>query len=413
MAGVTFVTLLAAAGCRSFAGILIVPLQDEFGWSRATISLAVSVNLLLFGLGAPFVAALYERFGLRRVMTGALAAISVGAALTVEMGSPWHLYLLWGVMIGLGTGAVSVPLAAVVANRWFVTQRGLVTGLLTASNATGQLAFLPLLAWITHAFGWRYAAATLAIVTAGLVLPLVAVAARDRPEQLGLRPYGADEDDAPAPPAGNPAGAAIQALRDASHSRTFWILTASFFVCGASTNGLIGTHFVPAAHDHGFSQVTAASLLALVGIFDIVGTTASGWLTDRWDARKLLFWYYGLRGASLVALPHAFGTHAGLGGFVVFYGLDWVATVPPTVALTAQAFGRARVGVVFAWIFASHQLGAAGAAWAAGFIRSDFGSYHDAFMGAGFLCFAAAVLVLRMPRAPAVATPAEAAPVMP
>ncbi len=366
VAAVTFITLLGASGFRSTPGVLIVPLQDEFGWSRATISLAVSLNLLLFGFSGPFAAALMERFGIRRVVLTALVTIASGSALTTLMRAPWQLALLWGVVVGLGTGAMASVLAATVANRWFVARRGLVLGALTAASATGQLVFLPLLAWLAVNFGWRWASLTVA-GGALLVTPLVAVFMRNRPGDVGLDAYGATEAEVPMVSTGSPLTAAFRGFHLASRSRDFWLLAGSFFICGASTNGLIGTHLIPASIDHGMPEVAAASLLATIGIFDVIGTTASGWLTDRWDSRRLLFVYYGLRGLSLLYLPAAFGSpHFGLILFILFYGLDWVATVPPTVALTADAFGKANVGIVFGWIFAAHQLGAATAASAAG-----------------------------------------------
>ena len=408
VAAVGFVTLITTAGFRSTTGVLIVPLQDEFGWSRATLGFAVSVNLLLFGLCGPFAAALAERYGLKRVMISALAAVSVGSSLTIFMHQTWQLVLLWGVVNGIATGAIAVPLAAMIANRWFVRRRGLVTGVLTASNATGQLVFLPALAWIVESRGWRYAAVTVAIVAVAAVLPLVALFMRDRPEDVGLFPYGADAADPPAS-GGNPFRIAVDGLLEARRSTTFWLLTGSFFICGASTTGLIGTHLIPAAVDHGIGEIPAASLLALIGVFDIVGTTCSGWLTDRYDPRFLLVWYYALRGLSLLALPYVFDSpHFGLLVFVVFYGLDWIATVPPTVALTAEAFGRERVGVVFGWVFAAHQFGAAFAAWGAGAVRTWFGDYSWAFGTAGLLCLFAAGLVAQIARADPEPLPAPA-----
>ena len=396
VAGVSFLTLITAAGFRSTAGVLIVPLQDEFGWSRATISAAVSINLVLYGLGGPFAAGLYDRIGVRRVIAVALVVIAVSSTLTTQMHAPWQLDLLWGVANGLATGAIGVTLAAVIANRWFTKRRGLVTGMLTASNATGQLVFLPVLAWVVTAHGWRTAALVVSTVALGLVLPLVLLFLRDRPSDVGLLSYGATEPDPPASQK-NPFSAAIHGLVDSTGSRTFWLLTASFFVCGATTNGLIGTHLIPAAMDHGLSEVTAASLLATIGVFDLVGTLCSGWLTDRYDPRWLLFWYYGLRGLSLLGLPFVIGsTNLGLIAFIVFYGLDWVATVPPTVALTANAFGRERVGVVFGWIFGAHQLGAAVAAWGAGAARTWLGDYQTAFVTAGLLSLVASGLVIRI-----------------
>lgn len=393
---VTFVTLITTAGFRATPGVLIVPLQTEFGWSRGTISLAVSLGLVLFGLTAPFSAALMERFGVRRVMLIALVTIATGATLTTVMTSSWQLDLLWGVVVGGATGAVSVPLAATVANRWFETRRGFVTGILTASNASGQMVFLPALAWLATAYGWRWAAASVAVVAMVLVFPIVALVMRDRPQTIGLEPHGATE---PVPvPERSPRAfrSAVDGLLLGIRSRTFWLLSASFFICGLSTNGVIGTHLIPAAIDHHMTAVTGASLLALMGLFDIVGTTCSGWLTDRLDPRHLLAWYYALRGLAVVALPFAFGSGYALVAFAIFYGLDWVATVPPTVAITADHFGRERVGIVFGWVFASHQLGAALAAWAAGASRGWFGTYSYAFISAGVLCLIAAALSLRI-----------------
>jgi MFS family permease len=393
---VTFVTLITTAGFRATPGVLIVPLQDEFGWSRGTISLAVSLGLVFFGLTAPFSAALMERFGMRRVMLVALVTVAAGASLTTIMNAPWQLDLLWGVVVGGATGAVSIPLAATVANRWFESRRGLVTGILTASNASGQMIFLPLLAWLVTAYSWRYAAVAVAFVAMVIVFPIVAIFVRDRPQSLGLQPYGASEPIAVPERSQRPFRPAIDGLLIGVRSRTFWLLSTSFFICGLSTNGLIGTHLIPAAIDHHMTAVAGASLLALMGLFDVVGTTVSGWLTDRMDSRKLLAWYYAFRGLAVIALPFAFGSGYALIAFAVFYGLDWIATVPPTVALTADHFGRERVGIVFGWIYASHQLGAATAAWAAGASRGWFGTYSYSFVSAGLLCLVAAGLSLRI-----------------
>jgi len=399
VAVVTWITLLAAAGFRSTPSTLIVPLEHEFGWSTATISVAVSINLLLFGLFAPFAGGLMERFGVRRVVVGALMTVSAGSALTVFMSQPWQLDLLWGVVVGIGTGSMASVLAATVATRWFAQRRGLVLGALTAAGATGQLIFLPALAWLAVNVGWR--ASALLVAGAALIgVPLVILLMRDRPADVGLRAYGATEADEPAPPLRNPVRAALGGLAMGVRNRNFWLLSVSFFICGASTNGLIGTHLIPASMDHGLPEVTAASLLAVIGIFDVAGTMISGWLTDRVDSRWLLFWYYGLRGLSLLFLPYAFGVqYFGLILFIVFYGLDWVATVPPTVALAADTFGKRNVGVVYGWIFASHQLGAASAAFGAGAVRTYFGDYQLAFMTSGLLCLLAAGLVIRISRA--------------
>lgn len=418
VAGVTFVTLLLASGFRSTPGVLIVPLEDDFGWSRATISLAVSVNLVLFGLTGPFAAAAMLRYGVRRVVLVALCLCAAGSALTVVMTAPWQLVVLWGGVVGLGTGAMASVLAATVAGRWFVARRGLVIGVLTAASATGQLVFLPLLAALVTSHGWRSASWAVA-GSALLAVPIVLVLLRDRPEDVGLRAYGATVETPPADAAGNPVAAGLAGLRLAAHSGRFWLLAGSFFVCGASTNGLIGTHFIPAAHDHGMTEIAAASLLATIGVFDIVGTTASGWLTDRVDPRMLLVWFYALRGLSLLALPTVLQSRSvPLLLFVAFYGLDWVATVPPTVALCADVAGPERTAVVFGWVFAAHQIGAATAAYAAGLVRTTLGTYSPAFVTAGWLCAAAAALAWsvgrsrgrRPVRGRAVPAVAEAAP---
>ena len=397
IAALTFLTMLAASGMRSTPGVLIVPLQQDFGWDRGAISLAVSINLVLFGLSGPFAAAIMQRVGIRRVMVAALLLVGLAAALTTIMQSLWQLYLLWGVLVGLATGCLTSVLAAVVTNRWFVKRRGLVLGILTATNATGQLVFLPLLATLVVTQGWR-AAALVTTAAALIVAPLVALLMRNSPKDVGLSPFGAAPEDVDAPTAtGNPFSAAIGGLVKGLRSRDFWFLAGSFFICGATTNGLIGTHLIPAAMDDGIPEVTAASMLALIGVFDLIGTTCSGWLSDRMDNRWLLCWYYGLRGLSLLLLPFALGTsYLTLGVFIVFYGLDWVATVPPTTRLTADIFGKENVGIVFGWIFAAHQLGAATAAYTAGVARTILGTYQQAFLAAGLLCLIAAGLVIRI-----------------
>ena len=402
---ITFVVLLISAATRATPGVLMVPLEQEFGWSRATISIAISINLLLYGLTGPFAAGLVNRYGPRRVMAVAAFLMGLGTLATITMKHPWQLIALWGVVVGTGTGIIAIVLGATVVQRWFYLHRGLALGLLTASSATGQLIFLPVLAQLVVSSGWRWAV----IVVAGvalLIAPITLLVMRDRPQDKGLTPLGLpDTETIPTPSAGNPFVAAISALRMASRTREFWILAGSFFICGASTNGLIGTHLIPACMDHGIPEVQAAGLLAMMGIFDLVGTTGSGWLSDRYDSRILLMTYYGLRGLALLYLPYGFVSEShGLSLFAVFYGLDWIATVPPTVALTRQAFGAEKAGLVFGWIMAAHQVGAAVAASFAGFIRTTEGNYDHAFIFAGVLCVICAVGVLfaaKRPPAPA------------
>jgi sugar phosphate permease len=410
---VTFLTLLTTAGIRSTPGILIVPLEHEFGWSRATISIAVSVNLLLYGLMGPFAAAFFDKIGVRRTMAIALSLLALGVSATTFMTKPWHMILIWGVVVGCGAGMTAYSLSATVVNRWFRKSQGTVMGVLTASAATGQLLFLPLLASLSHHHGWRVAAFT----TAGaalVMLPLVLLFMRNYPENVGLRAFGEDAESdqgVAADPNVNPFRVAVSGLQRGLHSRDFWLLAGSFFICGASTNGLIGTHLIPACVDHGIPEVRAAGLLALMGILDLIGTTLSGWLSDRYNSRYLLCCYYGLRGLSLMGLPFALsGPEWGLSAFALFYGLDWIATVPPTVKLTAEAFGRNNVGVMFGWIFASHQVGAALAATFAGTVRTYLGDYMIAFILSGVICLLAAGLVLRInkPRVPELAVEAAA-----
>jgi len=405
---VTFLTLLTTAGIRSTPGILIVPLEHEFGWSRASISLAVSVNLLLFGLMGPFAAAFFHKIGVRRTMAIALTLLALGVSATTLMTKPWHMVLIWGVVVGCGSGMTAYSLSATVVTRWFRKSQGTVMGVLTASSATGQLLFLPILATLARDHGWRAAAFT----TAGaalVVLPLVLLFMRNYPENVGLSPYGAlGYEPTTAHPTGNPFRIAISGLQRGARSKDFWLLAASFFICGASTNGLIGTHLIPACIDHGIPEVRAASMLAMMGILDLVGTTLSGWLSDRYNSRYLLCCYYGLRGLSLMGLPFALGgPEWGLSAFTVFYGLDWIATVPPTVRLTAEAFGRENVGVMFGWIFASHQVGAALAATFAGVVRTYLGDYMIAFLLSGTICLLAAGLVLRINKPPVPGLAAE------
>ena len=396
--GVTFLTLVTAAGFRSASSVLIIPLEDAFGWGREQISLAIAINVLVYGLVAPFAAALMERFGIRKVVMSALTSVSIGSALTMFMSAPWQLIALWGFVIGISTGSLALVFAATVANRWFVEKRGIVIGLLTASSATGQLIFLPGLSYLAELNGWKSVSSTIALVSIALV-PIIWVFLKERPSDAGVLPYGAPENwSAPAKNSMSAGSLAIDTLKQASKKKDFWYLVGSFFVCGLSTSGLIGTHFIPAAHDHGMGTTTAASLLALVGVFDLVGTIASGWLTDRYDPRKLLFFYYGLRGLSLFLLPSILfaSVHPSTLVFVIFYGLDWVATVPPTIMLCRTILGPERATVVYGWVFAAHQIGGSIAAFGAAVLRVQFGDYAVAFYISGLMCLITSYYVLQI-----------------
>ncbi|RVT43957.1 MFS transporter [Sphingobium algorifonticola] len=399
VASVTFLTMLVMAGAVGAPGVFIVPLQREYGWSAADISGALAIRFALFGLMGPFAAAMMNRYGVRRIMLIALGIVTGGLLLSLGMTDLWHLVMLWGVVVGLGTGMTAVVLSATVSTRWFDKRRGLVVGLLSASTATGQLVFMPLLAALTDSYGWRMAL--------GLVCGVLALAAgavmllmRDRPADMALPPYGGDAV-VPAPVDSSSLGTAmlapLVALREAAATRAFWVLFGTFFVCGASTNGLIQTHFIAMCGDYGLAATMAAGMLAMMGLFDFIGTVGSGWLSDRFDNRRLLFAYYALRGLSLVILPFTGFSWYALSLFAIFYGLDWVATVPPTIRLTVERFGPARANIVFGWIFAGHQIGAAMAAWGGGLSRTYLASYLPAFFIAGLLCWIAALAVLSLP----------------
>jgi predicted MFS family arabinose efflux permease len=396
----TFLVMLITAGTRATPSVMMVALEKDFGWDRATISLALSINLALFGLMGPFAAAAMERFGLRRTVLAALTTLGAAVAASTLMRSSFEMMLLWGFIVGCTTGATAMTLGATVVSRWFKTRRGLAMGILTASTAAGQLVFLPLLATIVEQHGWRPVVLTVAGGIA-VVLALAFLFLPERPAELSLPLYGepADAPLTPREPHRNPIQMAFGALARAVKVRDFWLLFFSFFICGASTNGYIGTHFIAMCGDYGMDPVAGASILAAMGVLDLFGTTLSGWLSDRFNNRVLLFWYYGLRGLALIYLPWAFGlSYFGLPIFALFYGLDWVATVPPTVRLANDVFGAREAPIVFGWIVAGHQLGAAFAALLGGVLRNSLGTYTAATMISGGLCLAAAVLVLRINR---------------
>ena len=401
VAAVAFLVLMCVAGVRATPGVLIVPLEKAFGWDRSTISSAIAVNLVLFGLMGPFAGAAMQRFGIRRPVLTALTLLALALMLSTLIGRPWQLMLTWGLMVGLGAGVISTVFAATVVNRWFTARRGLMMGVLAASTAMGQLVFLPLLGWIAETASWKILSWTLVGFLA-LLIPLFAWLMVERPEQLGLTTYGAipttGADPGAAAGTNNPLVIAWQALKRAAGVRDFWLLFGSFFVCGLSTNGLIGTHFIAFCFDGGIPEVRAAGILAMMGICNLFGTTLSGWLSDRYDCRWLLFRYYCLRGLSLLYLPYSDLSFWGLSLFGLFYGLDWLATVPPTLRITTDIFGKRDAAVIFGWIFVGHQLGAGFAAFGSGTVRTLLGNYTDAFLAASFMCALAAIAVLLIAR---------------
>lgn len=410
----TFLTMLTSSAALGLPGALLQPLNREFGWNTEQISSVLALRFVLFGLLGPFSAILIERYGVRKVVCLALSLVATSMALVTVMSQLWQLFILWGLMLGLGSGMTALVLGAMVANRWFETRRGLVIGLLTASSATGQLIFLPVAAWLIEHFGWR--AAVMPVFISCLTAAILAFFfMRDRPDDVGIRPFGTDPDT----PLPTPAAARrmtiwepLRVLRSVARDRTFLTLAGTFFICGLSTNGLIQTHFISLCGDYGLAAVPAAGVLAMMGAFDFFGTIMSGWLSDRYDNRKLLFWYYSLRGLSLFWLPHSTFSLYGLSIFAMFYGLDWIATVPPTVKLAATSFGKERAGMVFGWIFAAHQLGAATAAYGAGSARTLLLTYTPALYTAGALCLVAGLIVLTIRRQNATLAPKPLAPSM-
>lgn len=400
--GIAFLSMLVSSAALGLPGAFLKPISGEFGWTTAQISSALAVRFMLYGVMGPFAAVLLERYGLRRIVCLALCCVAGGVILVTRMTALWQLVLLWGFVLGIGSGLTALVMGATVANRWFEQRRGLVLGLLTASSATGQLIFLPLASFLIVRYGWRVAIAPVFLACLAVAV-LAFLFIEERPRALGLVAFGADPKSAePAVPARRTSlFEPLQVLAGAARTPTFWVLFGTFFVCGLSTNGLIQTHFISLCGDYGLAAIPAASVLAMIGAFDFVGTIASGWLSDRFDNRKLLFWYYGLRGISLLWLPHSDFTFYGLSLFAMFYGLDWVATVPPTVKLASSAFGKERGAMIFGWVFAGHQLGGAVAAYGAGLSRTIMLTYTPALYAAGLACILAACGVFLIRRAPA------------
>jgi MFS family permease len=394
---VTFFSIIVAGITMSSSGVFIDPLEKEFHWDRSTIALAFAVSLFLYGISGPFMAALLEVIGLKKMMLSAMATLVVGMTLTFLMSQSWHLIVIWGGIIGLGASLFLTVLSPYVANHWFVKRRGLAVGILTASTATGQLILLPVLAIIIEHYSWRWAIALMLLLST-IMFFMIAIFIKNKPQDIGLTPYGQEEtiEEHPIQQKKNPISMAFYGLLEAIKVKAFWLLAGSFFICGLSTSGLIGTHFVSYCISFGVPLVTAASLLSFMGVFNLLGTTVSGWLSDRFDNRWLLFWYYMLRGASLLLLPYALaqGSFVLLTIFTIFYGLDWIATVPPTISMTRQIFGMQKSSIIYGWIFASHQAGAAVAAYGGGLIYKFFNSYTWAFFLAGMFCAMASLFVI-------------------
>ena len=410
--GLSFLATLNSAGIRSALPVFINPLEAEFGWSRLSISWAGGISLLIFGIGAPLTGWLLDRFGPRRVMLGGLTLLGLGVTATTLIQELWHLILLWGLVIGIGAAGMSSVLAASIATRWFVTRRGLALGILSGASSTGQLIFIPLLMMVTVASGWRAAALIMVAVSIGMIA-LIGFGMRNAPSDVGLEPYGSETESPPGAGKGaslarssgsaatmsGPAAPTPIGIREAVKSSTFWLLCGSYFVCGGTSSGLIGLHLIPHAIERGIPQITAAWTVGVMGAMNLVGTLFSGWLTDRMDSRKLLAAVYVLRGLSLFILPYV-TNFTGLFIFAIIYGLDWFATVPPSIYLTGETFGKQSIGRIYGWIFLAHQLGAFVSAIGAGTIFDWVGRYEPAFLIGGVMGLAAAVMALsiRSPR---------------
>lgn len=391
MVALTFVYAVFSSSAMGVPSVLIVPMSKELGWSIGELSAPQGLRLALFGLAAPLAGGLMLRYGPRRMVAISGALLLVGLALSIATTEKWQLWLGMGVLLGVAPGMTAMQLNAVMASRWFVAHRGLVIGVLGGAIATGMLVFMPLAAWVSERWGWRVA---LMIPSVGAALSWLAFLwlARDRPQDLNLPAVGETTvTPVPPTPTANFVELSLQALMLGTRRPIFWILVATFAICGISSFGLTQAHLVPFCGDLGIPLGTAAWLLAVIGICDLIGTIGSGWLSDRYDNRWLLAWYYGLRGIALLWLVSTQPTMVGLTIFAVIYGLDFIATVPPSVRLTVTSFGREMGPAVFAWIFAAHHVAAGLMAFGTGVSRDMLGTYEPAFLLAGVLCFAAAL----------------------
>lgn len=389
---VTFVTLLVTAGLRSVPGIIMPSLEREFGWSRESITFAVSINLLLFGLAGPFLGRWMDLYGPRVVMLTTAGLTCLGATATLFMQTPWQMTLFWGVVMGAGSAGCSMVMGSAVVSRWFIARRGLALGVLGAAMSAGQLIFTPVLMVLDMTYGWRSTTLCVALLTGAVALPLIWLLMGDDPACLGLGSLGDEFGTAEKMPEPD-----SHPMRHALRTREFWLLATSFGICGLTTSGLLQTHLIPHGLEHGFSEMTMAVSLGLMGAADIVGTVGSGWICDRFGQRGPLAIYYLLRGASLLLLPYIEHMET-LMAFSVIYGLNWLSTVPATSALTADFFGKQNVGVVFGWIFCAHQVGSAIAAYGASFIHTWIGDYSVAFFMSGAFAIIATGLVWGIPR---------------
>lgn len=400
--GALVVVMLLASGLRAVFGVFIKPLEATFGWDRASLSGAAAVSLLLLGAAGPVVGWLADRWGPRRVILLSTIVLGVGTLLSSRVTALWQLYLTAGVLMGLGAGGVGMSTGAALAARWFEGRRGLVMGLVGGAMSAGQLAIVPLAVWLTLSYGWRQSFLYLGVLLLVIGVPVTLLLVHDDPRERGLKAYGAGHAAAagamPAPPEGR------TRVAEAMQVPAFWLLAATFFICGYTSNGLVLTHLVPHAAEHGFSEMHAAQALGVMGAMNILGTVASGWICDRFGRKGPLAFYYGVRGVSLLFLLYVWNVPS-LHIFAAIFGLNYISTVPPTTTLTANIFGRYSVGSLSGWIFFSHQVGSALGAAMGGWVFQATGSYSWAFISAAMLAFLAVPLALAIKEAPVVRTP--------
>ncbi|MGH7322434.1 MAG: MFS transporter [Candidatus Rokuibacteriota bacterium] len=400
--GAVTVIMIAASGLRSAFGVFIKPMEAEFGWDRTSLSIVASLSLFLYGAIGPFVGRVADRWGPRGVLAVSTVLIGVGTLGTATVVTLWQLYVTTGIVTALGAGGAAMSVAAALAARWFDTHRGLVLGIAGGGMAAGQLLVVPFAMWLTVSSGWRFTFVVLGVGFLVLIVPLTLALIRNDPRDVGLAPYGA----APRLVAQGAAEVDVQrtGVREAAGTSPFWLLAGSFWVCGYTSSGLVLTHLIPHATEHGFHATHAAQALGIMGALNVVGTVASGWVCDRFGQKGPLAVYYLLRGLSLVFLPWV-GTLPGLFAFAAIFGLNYISTVPPTTALTAKIYGRFSVGELSGWIFFSHQLGSAVGSLVGGYLYDRFGDYTLAFHSAALLAFVATALVLAIREEPAAGRP--------
>jgi MFS family permease len=396
VAAATFVALMVSAAIRALPGVLILPFEAEFGWQRDWITIGVAINILLYGISGPIVGRWMDSKGPRGVTLVAVALLLLGGFSTLTITQVWQFDLYWGLLVGAGAGGIAMVLVASVVSRWFDTRRGLVTGILGVAVSTGQIIFIPVVMWLSVVAGWRAGVLVAMGLLAFVVLPLLVLVFRDDPQQVGLRRFGATDARAVADAPAGPPGEATP-MRRVLRTLDFWWLAGGFFICGYTTNGLMGTHFISHATEHGIAEVTAAGLFGLMGGLNILGTIGSGMLCDRVQNRRVvLASFYFFRGGSLLVLPFISDSASLLAVFSILYGLSWYATAPANQLLIADIFGRRSVGQIYGWVFFSHQVGGALAAYLGGITHVWFGDYQVAFISAGLLGLTAAGLSLQV-----------------